>query len=215
LSDRYGPIGARTRSGWYRDPDRSHKQRFWDGSAWTDWVTNGDGVFQEPAGSLTGHDGPTDPSPSLHRAGRFSGRAKLTLALILWIAAVFAFIVWDNSRIVGEVTAEQLSSDYATDREAAKARYDGQLWVITGVVVADDSGTTLAGAASTPNVYLSWADSDRELPETGDAVRAVCRIKLRGWGLWDGWGDQSRNILALDCRDSESHQTTTRGGWRG
>src|SRR5436309_14965577 len=41
-------MGERTAAGWYLDPDGLHERRFWDGTAWRDWVADGDRTWSDP-----------------------------------------------------------------------------------------------------------------------------------------------------------------------
>ncbi|HLM16623.1 MAG TPA: hypothetical protein VK549_02300 [Acidimicrobiia bacterium] len=52
-------MGEPTPAGWYQDPDGLHERRFWDGTAWRDWVADGDRTWSDPP---TGEHAPPGPN---------------------------------------------------------------------------------------------------------------------------------------------------------
>jgi hypothetical protein len=73
VSDRYGPIDLQARPGLYQDPSGLYETRFWDGTAWTDWVAqDGTMIHATDAGDPTGQT----KSATLPHAGQNRARSS-------------------------------------------------------------------------------------------------------------------------------------------
>src|SRR3954465_7312326 len=55
-------MGGPTAAGGYLDPDGLHERRFWDGTAWRDWVADGDRTWSDPPGGEHAPPGPDEIS---------------------------------------------------------------------------------------------------------------------------------------------------------
>lgn len=147
--------------------------------------------------------------------------AAAVLVVVVAAIALYGYKVWDASRLRGEVTAEQLSSEFVAAPCEARPLYDGKTWTIIGTVVSRNENAVkspsffaLAGGThlsdgkpcatlgpffqegdNTLILHLKWGESYESDALIGETLRVTCRIKLTGFGLNDHDG-----ITGSDCR---------------
>lgn len=137
-------------SGWYPDPFQRYPQRYWDGTRWTEWVSDGQRQFPDPAlapsptGPTAVGGGATATAVAAPRAG--SGTASF-LALVAGILAVVNAL----ARVVVGVIEPTDFDGFVAVQEFFPSRYT---WADLLAVLA---AALLAGAALVTQRASFWA----------------------------------------------------------
>ncbi|CAN5279436.1 hypothetical protein BH18ACT4_BH18ACT4_09650 [soil metagenome] len=114
MSDPGGPA-----AGWYPDPAGRHHYRYWSGSAWTDYVSDGasvGGPGLPPSASM----GIVPPTPERTRSGRTPMLVGAGVVVALVIAAVAFFLTRD------EASSGVVDFDSTGPTAQPRAAHDGQ-----------------------------------------------------------------------------------------
>ena len=178
-------------AGWYSDPYDSQKQRYWDGTQWTDQVQDGLVVPFQPTGTT-----PLPPGPGPGLSGglgnlgswmsdSFSviGKAIRPIGLLLFVGPLLLIWAW------ALVVMALLSSVQVTAGEL-EAQGDSILWlaVVVGIgYLIISFGVLLQAMAAIDQMYSTLAASSRTL---GQSMRLAIRrlFPAIGWGALIGLG---------------------------
>jgi hypothetical protein len=133
-------------SGWYPDPFERYPQRYWDGTQWTPWVSDGQRQFPDPA--LAPQPSPAGAvATTAAPAPRTGSGTEAFLALIAGVLAVINLLA---RIVVGVVEATDVEGFLAV-QQFFPSRYT---WADLLAVLA---AAVLAGAALVTQRASSWA----------------------------------------------------------
>jgi hypothetical protein len=140
-------------------------------------------------------------------------------------ALIIGAAMWDQRRVRGEVSAEQLCNEVITSPDDAVRRYDGDLWIISGDVVQVSASEVALNSGPAPGessagchrdidgnvdrttvasysrdlALEGWVTGGHAVPDVGSTVRVVCRIKVKGFGFYP-FSQRDPWVSLSDCR---------------
>lgn len=126
------------------------------------------------------------------------------------IVLVIGAATWDHRRVRGDVSAEQLCNEVIASPSEALRRYDGGRWIVSGDFIQISASRVALGGGPAPGesyvgchrdglekvdrtsrefysrelVLEGWIADGHAAPQSGTKVRAVCRIKVNGFGFY-------------------------------